>query len=83
MLSSKLKFGVRLLLLLLKREKNGVKYLPVRQDLFDQTVDAKGMRTKDSTEAVRAFETMITEKIVSSRLGLTRGQNLLGNIKTL
>ena len=26
---------------------NGVKYLLVRQDLFDRTVDAKRMKTKD------------------------------------
>ena len=27
---------------------NGVKYLLVHQDLFDRTVDAKGIKTKDS-----------------------------------
>ena len=31
---------------------NGVKYLLVRQDLFDRTEDAKGMKTKDSKETV-------------------------------
>ena len=41
---------------------NGVKYLLVRQDLFDRTVDAKGMKTKDSKETVRAFLTMIAKK---------------------
>ena len=44
----------------LAKDKNGVKYLLVRQDLFDRTVDAKGMKTKDSKETVRAFLTMIT-----------------------
>ena len=33
----------------LAKKKNGVKYLLVRQDLFDRTVDAKGMKTKDRT----------------------------------
>ena len=28
-------------------DKNGVKYLLVRQDLFERTVDAKGMKTVD------------------------------------
>ena len=28
----------------LAKDKNGVKYLLVRQDLFDRTVDAKGMK---------------------------------------
>ena len=46
----------------LARDKNGVKYLLVHPDLFDRTVDAKGMKTKDSKETVRAFLTMITKK---------------------
>ena len=32
----------------LAKDNNGVRYLLVRQDLFDRTVDAKGMKTKDS-----------------------------------
>ena len=39
----------------LAKDYNGVKYLLVRQDLFDRTVDAKGMKSKDSKETVRAF----------------------------
>ena len=31
----------------LAKEINGVKYLLVRQDLFDRTVNAKGMKTRD------------------------------------
>ena len=46
----------------LAKDNNGVKYLLVRQDLFDRTVDAKGKKTKDSKEIVRAFLTMITKK---------------------
>ena len=46
----------------LAKDNNGVKYLLVRQDLFDRTVDAKGMKTKDSKETVRAFLTMTTIK---------------------
>ena len=34
----------------LAKENNGVKYLLVRQDLFDRTVDAKGLKTKESKE---------------------------------
>ena len=41
---------------------NGVKYLLVRQDLFIRNVDAKGMKTKESEETVRAFSSMITKK---------------------
>ena len=32
-----------------------VKYLPLRQDLFHRTVEAKGLKTKDSKEAFSAF----------------------------
>ena len=32
----------------LAKDNNGVKYLLVRQHLFDRTVDAKGMKTKNS-----------------------------------
>ena len=46
----------------LAKDNNGVKYLLVRQDLFDRTVDANGMKTKDSKETVRAFLSKITKK---------------------
>ena len=46
----------------LAKDNNGVKYLLVRQNLFDRTVDAKGMKTKDSKETFRAFLTMMTKK---------------------
>ena len=46
----------------LAKEDNGVKYLLVRQDLFDRTVNAKGMKTKYSQETVKAFSSMITER---------------------
>ena len=44
------------------KENNGEKYLLVRQDLFDRTVNAKGKKTKDSQETVKAFSSMITKK---------------------
>ena len=53
----------------LAKDNNGVKYLLVHQDLFNRTVDAKGMKTKDSKETVRAFLTMITKKIDPKNLG--------------
>ena len=39
----------------LAKDNKGVKYFLVRQDLFDRTVDAKGMKTKDSKETICAF----------------------------
>ena len=39
----------------LARYIKGVKYLLSRQDLFHGTVDAKGMKTKQSKETIRPF----------------------------
>ena len=58
------------------KENNGVKYLLVRQDLFDRTVNAKGMKTKDSQETVKSFSFMITKRNRPKRFGLIREPNL-------
>ena len=39
----------------LAKANNGVKCLLFHQDLFDRTVDAKGLKIKDSEEIVRGF----------------------------
>ena len=41
-------------------------FLLVRQDLFDRTVNAKGTKTKDSQETVKAFSSMITKKLTKN-----------------
>ena len=46
----------------LAKENNGVKCSLVRQDLFDRTVKAEGMKTKDSQENLKAFSSMITKR---------------------
>ena len=46
----------------LAKKNNSVKYLLVRQDLFVRTVNAKGMKTKESQETVKAFSSMITKR---------------------
>ena len=50
----------------LAKENNGVKYLLVRQDLFDRTLNGKRMKTKNSQETVKFFihdyKTESTEK---------------------
>ena len=61
----------------LAKNKNGVKYLLVRQRLFDRTVDAKGMKTKDFKEIVRAILSVLKKRIVPKKFGLTRQQKLL------
>ena len=37
------------------KDNNGENYLPVQKDLFDRTVDAKGMKSKDATETFVHF----------------------------
>ena len=46
----------------LAKKINGLNYLLLRQDFFDRTVNAKGMKTKDSRETVKAFSSDITNK---------------------
>ena len=66
----------------LAKENSNVKYLLIRQDLFDRKVDAKGIETKDSKETARSFPTMITKRIVPRKFGLTCGQSLLESSKS-
>ena len=56
----------------LAKDNNTVKYLLVRQGLFDKTVDAQRMKTKDSKGTVCAFLTMITKNNRSRKKWSTR-----------
>ena len=67
----------------LAKDNNAVKYLLVRQDLFDRTVDAKGMKSKDSKETVRASLSMITKKNRLRRIWVDNGTEIVGEFKKL
>ena len=67
----------------LAKDNNGVEYLLVRQDQIDRTVDAKGMKTKDSKETVSAFLTMITKKSRPKKLLVYKGTEFAGDFKKL
>ena len=62
----------------LAKEYNGVKYLLFRQDLFDRTVNAKGMKTKDSQETVKAFSSMITKRSRPKKIWVDKGTEFAG-----
>ena len=62
----------------LAKENNGVQYLLVRQDLFDRTVNAKGMKTKDSQETVKAFSSMITKRNRPKKIWVGKGSEFAG-----
>ena len=65
----------------LAKDNNGVKYLLVRQDLFDRTVDAKGMKTKDSKETIKTFSKMITKKSRPKEIWVDQGTEFAGEFK--
>ena len=65
----------------LAKDNKGVKYLLVRQDLFDRTVDAKGMKSKDSKETVRAFLSMITKKNRPRKVWVDKGTEFAREFK--
>ena len=66
----------------LAKDNNGVKYLLVRQDLFDRTVDAKGKK-KNSMETIRAFLTMIAKKNRPKHFWVDKGTEFAGEFKKL
>ena len=67
----------------LAKNINGVKYLLVRQDLFDRTVDAKRMKSKGSKDTVRAFFSVITKKNRPKKIWVEKGTEFVEDIKKL
>ena len=67
----------------LVKDKNGVKYLLVRQDLFDRTVDAKRMKSNDSKKTLRAFLSMITKKNRPQKVWVDKGTEFAGEFKNI
>ena len=65
----------------LAKENNGLKFLLVRQDLFDRTVNAKGMKTKDSQETVKAFSSMSTKRNRPKKIWVDKGTKFAGAFK--
>ena len=67
----------------LAKDNNGVKYVPVRQDLFDRNVDIGGMKTRNSRGTVRAFLTMITKKNRPQKIWVDKRTELAGEFEKL
>ena len=65
----------------LSKENNGVKYLLVRQDLFDRTVNAKGMKTKDCQETVKTFSSIIIKRNRPKKIWVDKGTEFAGAFK--
>ena len=64
----------------LAKDNYGVKYLLLRQDLFDRTVDAKGMKTKVSKKTVRTFSKKITKES-RPKISVDRGKKFAREFK--
>ena len=64
-----------------QRKKNGVKYLLFRQDLFDRTLNAKGMKTKDPQETVKAFSSKTTKRNRPKKVWVDKGTEFAGAFK--
>ena len=62
----------------LAKENNGVLYLLVLQDLIDRNENAKGLKTKDSQETVKAFSSMITKTYRPKKVWVDKGTELAG-----
>ena len=60
------------------KEYNCVKYLLVRQDLFDKIVNAKRVKTKDSQKFGKAFSSMIIEKNRPKTIWVHKGTEFAG-----
>ena len=67
----------------LAKENNGGKFLLVRQDFFDRTVNAEEKITKDSQATVKTFSTIYTETNRTKNIWLTREPRLLDGLKIL
>ena len=65
----------------LAKENNGVKFLLVHQDLFDRTVNAKEMKTKDSGETVKAVSSIITKRHRPKKVCVDKGTEFAGAFK--
>ena len=65
----------------LAKEDNGIKYLLVRQDLFDRTIEIKGLKRKDSQESVKAFSSMITKRNRPRKIRVDKGTKFAGTFK--
>ena len=63
------------------KEKNGVWYLLVHQDLFDRTVNAKGRKTKKSQETGKAFSSMITKRNRPKKIWVDKRTEFAGAFK--
>ena len=67
----------------LAKKHNGLQVLQVRQHSFNSTMDAKGKKTKESTETQWTFSTMITKKDRPSKISVDKWTEFAGEFNKL
>ena len=65
----------------LAKNNRGIKYLLVRQDVFDKTIDVRGLKTKDAKEALRVFAQMITKRKRPQSIWVDKRKEFAGEFK--
>ena len=65
------------------KDINGVKYFLVRRNLFDGTVDSKGMKTNDSKGTVCVFLTLIAKENRPKELWVEKRTEFAGEFDKL
>ena len=65
----------------LTKDNNGVKYLLVGQDVFDRTIDVKGMKRSCSKTTARALLTMITKNNWPEKFWVDNGRKFAEHSK--
>ena len=63
------------------KDNRGIKYLLVHQDVFDKTIDVRGMKTKDSKETLRAFAQIITKRKRPQKVWVGKEKKFAGKVK--
>ena len=65
----------------LAKDNRGITFLLIRQDMFDKTIDVRGLKTKDSKEALRAFAEMVTMRKRPQKIWVDKGKEFAGEFK--
>ena len=65
----------------LAKDNREIKYLLVRREVFDKTIDVRGLKTKDSKETLRAIAQMITKRKRPQKIWVDKGKEFAGEFK--
>ena len=65
----------------LAKDNGRIRYLLVRQDVFHKMINVRGLKTKDSKEALRAFAQMITKRKRPQTIWVDKRKEFAGEFK--